>query len=154
DDICRRKDSTCYDSKRQVMPIPDCQVRDPRMRRTRQLLQNALRSLLDVKKLDEIGVQDITDAATVNGARFYDHYTDKYALFSAMIEGDIHKLLEERKINFDGSCSSGLAATLLAICEYFGRQNSAECAQHRSFTPLMDNAITVAIRERVLNGLS
>ena len=67
------------------MPISDCDVRDPRMKRTRQLLQGALRELLREKRLDEIGVQDITGAATINRATFYDHYTDKFALFQAMI---------------------------------------------------------------------
>jgi AcrR family transcriptional regulator len=70
------------------MPISDCDVRDPRMRRTRQLLQEALRKLLQTKRLDEILVQDITDAATVNRATFYDHYSDKFAIFEAMIAGD------------------------------------------------------------------
>src|ERR1700736_6545592 len=72
----------------QVMPISDCDVRDPRMSRARQLLQEGLRKLLQTKRLDEILVQDITDAATVNRATFYDHYSDKFAIFEAMIAGD------------------------------------------------------------------
>jgi AcrR family transcriptional regulator len=50
----------------QPVPISDCEVRDPRMRRTRKLLQDALQMLLHSKKFEEISVQDITDAATVN----------------------------------------------------------------------------------------
>jgi hypothetical protein len=46
------------------MPISDCEVRDPRIRRTRQLLQRALQSLLGTKSLDEILLQEITDEAT------------------------------------------------------------------------------------------
>lgn len=61
------------------MPISDCEVRDPRIRRTRQLLQSALQTLMQTRSFDEIAVQDITEAATVNRATFYDHYTDKYA---------------------------------------------------------------------------
>jgi AcrR family transcriptional regulator len=52
------------------MPISDCEVRDPRIRRTRQLLQGALLQLLGSKSFDDISVQDITDAATVNRATF------------------------------------------------------------------------------------
>ena len=58
------------------MPISDCQVRDPRIRRTRKLLQGALGALMQSKSFDEISVQDITEAATVNRATFYDHYND------------------------------------------------------------------------------
>ena len=137
------------------MPISDCDVRDPRMKRTRQLLQNALRSLLREKALDQILVQDVTELAAVNRATFYDHYTDKFALFEAMIASDFHKLLGERNIRFDGTCSSGLAAIILAVCEYLTQIHSSQtdCARQSSFTPLMDAAITLAIRRIVLDGL-
>ena len=58
----------------------DCNRLDPRIRRTRQLLQDALRKLLDQKGFDDITVQDITEAATLNRATFYAHYPDKFAL--------------------------------------------------------------------------
>ena len=76
-----------------TMPISDCQVRDPRIRRTRKLLQGALGTLMQAKSFDEISVQDITEAATVNRATFYDHYTDKYALLDALVAGGFHELL-------------------------------------------------------------
>jgi len=41
------------------------------------------------KSFDEIAVQDIAEAATVNRATFYDHYTDKYALLEAMVAAHI-----------------------------------------------------------------
>jgi AcrR family transcriptional regulator len=137
------------------MPISDCDVRDPRMRRTRQLLQEALRKLLQTKRLDEILVQDITDAATVNRATFYDHYSDKFAIFEAMIAGDFHKLLQERNIRFDGACSSALGDIILAVCEYLEQihGNENDCARQGSFNSLMDAAITRAIQVVVFNGL-
>ena len=137
------------------MPISDCDVRDPRMKRTRQLLQEALHKLLQTKRLDEILVQDITDAATVNRATFYDHYADKFALFEAMIAGDFHKLLQERNIRFDGACSSALEAIILAVCEYLEQihGNEDDCARQGSFSSLMDTAITRAIQVVVLSGL-
>lgn len=137
------------------MPISDCDVRDPRMKRTRQLLQGALRKLLEQRGLDEILVQDIAEAATVNRATFYDHYTDKFALFDAMVASDFHKLLADRNIQFDGSCFSGLAAIIHAVCDYLTevQSNETECARQRSFTPLMDAAITQAVRRVLLHGL-
>ena len=137
------------------MPISDCDVRDPRMRRTRQLLQEALRKLLQTKRLDEILVQDITDAATVNRATFYDHYSDKFTIFEAMIASDLHKLLQERNIRFDGACSSALGDIILAVCEYLEHIHSNEnhCARKGSFGSLMDAAITRAIQVVVFNGL-
>jgi AcrR family transcriptional regulator len=54
------------------------------MIRTRKLLQGALSTLLKTKSPGEISVRDITEAATVNRATFYDHYRDKHALLDAM----------------------------------------------------------------------
>jgi len=125
------------------------------MKRTRQLLQGALRELLKIKPLDEIGVQDITEVATINRATFYDHYTDKFALFDAMIAGGFHKLLEERNVRFDGTCSSGLEGIILAVIDYLQQIHSdqAACTRQDSISPLMDGAITLAIRRVVAEGL-
>src|SRR5580658_10125842 len=100
------------------MPISDCEVRDPRIRRTRQFLQGALRTLLQAKNFDALSVQDIADAATVNRATFYDHYTDKFALLEAMVAGEFHRLLEERKVQFDAGSPSAAASIVLATCDF------------------------------------
>jgi AcrR family transcriptional regulator len=136
------------------MPISDCEVRDPRIKRTRQLLQGALRKLLQEKGLDDIMVQDITEAATVNRATFYDHYADKFALFDAMIASDVHHFLESRNVRLDGTCPSALQGLVLAVCEYLKQtRGNPDCARHRSSTVRMDAAITFAIRRIMLEGL-
>src|ERR1700761_7239455 len=99
-----------------MAPISDCQVRDPRIRRTRKLLQGALGQLMHSRSFDEISVQDITEAATVNRATFYDHYTDKYALLEAMVAGSFHELLAARQVYYDGGCPSAVGAIILATC--------------------------------------
>lgn len=125
------------------------------MRRTRQLLQEALRNLMKGKSFDEILVQDITDAATVNRATFYDHYTDKYALLDAMIAGGFHRLLQERKVQYDGTCASAASAVILAACDYLSESfpDSPDCPRQGAFQPLIDSAITNAIRRVLLGGL-
>lgn len=138
------------------MPISDCEVRDPRVRRTRLLLQGALRDLMQKKGLDEISVQDIAEAATVNRATFYDHYTDKFALLSALVGGGFHKLLFERNISFDGSCPSTVQAIILAACDYLtmAHANSGGCNCNSQFEPLMEAAQVSAIRRVLLKGFS
>jgi AcrR family transcriptional regulator len=124
------------------------------MKRTRQLLQRALHSLLLEKGLDEILVQDITDAATVNRATFYDHYSDKFALFQAMIANDFHTLLQERNIRFEGTCPSAVSAIIFAVCDYLTQTHSTpgDCSRHSAFTPLMEAAVTNAIRGVLMQG--
>jgi AcrR family transcriptional regulator len=58
---------------------------DPRVRRTRKLLQQALTDLLAEKSFHSINVQDVVDRATVNRATFYAHFTDKYALLDYVV---------------------------------------------------------------------
>lgn len=137
------------------MPISDCEVRDPRIRRTRQLLQGALQGLMQAKSFDEISVHDITDAATVNRATFYDHYTDKFALLEAMVAGGFHMLLHERNIYYDGSCPMAIRAVILAACDYLTETRSAQeiCTKQSAFDPLVDAAIVTAIRGVLMKGI-
>lgn len=53
---------------------------DPRVRRTRQLLLQALEELLTEKGFRHLTVQDIAERAGVNRVTFYGHFPDKYAL--------------------------------------------------------------------------
>jgi AcrR family transcriptional regulator len=136
------------------MPISDCQVRDPRIRRTRKLLQGALGTLMHSKSFDEISVQDITEAATVNRATFYDHYTDKYALLDAMIAGGFHELLYERQLRYETGCPAALGAIIRATCDFQTQAHSAgDCERQTAFEPLMDAAIVAAIRRMLVEGL-
>lgn len=137
------------------MPVADPSPRDPRMKRTRRLLQDGLRNLLRQKPLEEILVQDITDAATVNRATFYDHYSDKFDLFNALIAADFQELLQERSVCLEEPCFSGLAAIMLAVGDYLERlhQDQAACTRQASSGPLIDAAVTLAIRRVVVEGL-
>ncbi len=129
------------------MPISDCQVRDPRIRRTRKLLQGALGSLMQSKSFDEISVQDITEAATVNRATFYDHYTDKYSLLEAMVAGGFHEFLHERQVRYESGCPGALTAIIQATCDFLAQVHSGgACERQNAFAPLMDAAIATAIR--------
>lgn len=118
---------------------------DPRIRRTRQRLQQALEELLETKDFDKISVQDVADAATVNRVTFYDHYTDKFALLECVVAGRFQKLLTERDVRFDGTCASALNAIVLAVCDYLARTRGLE--------PHLESAIIAVIRRMILDGL-
>jgi AcrR family transcriptional regulator len=124
---------------------------DPRIRRTRQLLQQALDKLLQKKEFDEISIQDIAEAATVNRATFYDHYTDKFQLLGCMVGCRFHELLTERQVQFGGSCGAELRAIVLAVCDYLTRMQGTNCK--RQLEPHMESAIITVVREILLSGL-
>jgi AcrR family transcriptional regulator len=50
---------------------------DPRVKRTRQFLRQALWELIPEKGYEAITIQDIADRATLNRTTFYLHYRDK-----------------------------------------------------------------------------
>ena len=124
---------------------------DPRIRRTRQLMQQALAKLLEKKEFDEISVQDIADAATINRATFYDHYTDKFSLLECMVGSRFHDLLAERDLQFDAACQSALRAIVLALCDYLTRMQGPDCK--RELEPHMETAIIAVVRRTLLDGV-
>src|ERR1700732_4536349 len=91
-----------------------CDRLDPRIRRTRQLLQDALRKMLEQKGFDDITVQDITEAATLNRATFYAHYPDKFALLEELIRVSFLQLLAQSHIRFCGAGSEAFEAIIHA----------------------------------------
>lgn len=133
------------------MPLPDHEVRDPRIKRTRHLLQNSLRDLLRQKPLEEILIQDITAAATVNRATFYDHYSSKHDLFNALIAADFQDLLAHRAVCFEHGDAAGLHALALAAAEFLTRlqQDHAACTRHASTGPFIDAALTLAVQQNL-----
>jgi AcrR family transcriptional regulator len=138
------------------MAASECEIRDPRVRRTRQLLQGALEQLMRTRAFDEITVQDIAEAATVNRATFYDHYADKFALLEALVAGGFHRLLHERSVHFDGDCAEAASPIIMAACDYLAltRADPAECQRQSAFEPLADAAIVSAIRYVLAQGLA
>lgn len=69
---------------------------DPRVKRTRKLLQDAFMALMAEKSFHAISVQDIAERATVNRATFYAHFEDKYALLDQVVGEWFQKMLNSR----------------------------------------------------------
>src|SRR5271156_6309625 len=124
---------------------------DPRIRRTRLMLQQALGTLLETKEFENISVQDITEAATLNRATFYDHYPDKFALLECMVARQFHGLLAERGIKFDGSCASALSAIVLGVCNFLAGAPGKE--RQGQMEPHMESAVVAVVRQMTLDGL-
>jgi AcrR family transcriptional regulator len=129
------------------------EIVDPRIRRTRHLLQQALAKLLATKEFEKISVHDITEAATLNRATFYDHYTDKFALLECMVGARFQELLAERGVQVDGACSSALKALMLGVCDYLAATPGIACERQRQMEPHMESAVIGVVRRMILQGL-
>jgi AcrR family transcriptional regulator len=129
-----------------------CDRLDPRVRRTRQLLQEALRKLLNQKRFDDITVQDITEAATLNRATFYAHYPDKFALLGELIRVTFLQLLTQRNVHFDGTCSTAFHPLILALCDYLLEVQKSQSSDHLQFEPFVEATVIDQIRLMLLEG--
>ena len=134
------------------MPNDECSRVDPRIRRTRQLLRDALTGLLERKDFDNINIQEIAEAATVNRGTFYAHYTDKFALLEELIRVRFLEHLEERNISFDGSCSSAFQAMVLALCDFLAEMQKLRSSQQRQFEPYVEAAVVGQLQKILLDG--
>jgi AcrR family transcriptional regulator len=129
-----------------------CDRLDPRVRRTRHLLQDALRKLLNQKRFDDISVQDITEAATLNRATFYAHYPDKFALLGELIRVSFLQLLAQRNVQFDGTCATAFHPMILALCDYLLEVQKSQSSDHLQFEPFVEATVIDQIRLILLEG--
>ena len=129
-----------------------CDKLDPRIRRTRALLHDALRKLLEQKGFDDITIQDITEAATLNRATFYAHYPDKFALLGELIRVTFLQRLAERHASFDGTCSSAFKAIILAVRDYLQEVQKSQSSDRLQFEPFVEATVIDQIRLVLLDG--
>jgi len=124
---------------------------DPRIRRTRKRLQRALEELMETRSFDEISVQVVADAATVNRATFYDHFTDKYSLLESTVASRFDEVLADSAVNFDDSYSVAIKGVVLTICNYLTRLQGPDT--RRELEPHMESAIIASVRRVLLDAL-
>ena len=83
---------------------------DRRARRSRKLLKESLLELMKQKTFSDISVRDVTDAADMNRATFYLHYTGTIELLQSVEED----LLEELQTLVDGHMQETFAVGSVA----------------------------------------
>ena len=135
------------------MPSSPCKTLDPRVRRTRQLLHDALDRLLETKDFEAISIQEITDAATLNRATFYDHYPDKGTLLRCWVALRFQALLDARGVHFDGTCGSALRAMALGVCDYLTGLAVGKDGHRRPLDPHLESAVSTVVKNMILDGL-
>ena len=114
---------------------------DPRIKRTRNLILEALGDLLAEKSFEAISVQDITAKAQINRATFYSHFEDKYDLLDYSIAQLFRQELEKRTLNACHYTPENLRMLILTVCEFLSRLHT-DCAQpHPQFESLVETQI-------------
>lgn len=75
---------------------------DPRVLRTRELIREAFRKLLQDKEFEAITIKDIAKTASINRATFYAHYEDKYDLLEEITALAFENMVPEQIVQAKG----------------------------------------------------
>jgi len=126
---------------------------DPRVKRTRQLLEKAFVELLGEKGFQAITVQDITERAGVNRATFYAHFEDKYALLDHGIRQGFMQEIEKRMLNACHYTPENLKNLIVAVCEFTHGVNSHCKPPQPQFESLVETQVKGVLYDVLLNWL-
>ncbi len=127
---------------------------DPRVRRTRRLLQEALGALLHEKNFQELSVQDIAERATVNRATFYAHFADKYDLLDSLMREGFQDRLVNRFPVTSAVTLPNLRLLIDIVFEYLGEAPD-DCSRpsHQQLLPLFQTAVQQTLYDFILRWL-
>lgn len=121
---------------------------DPRVKRTRQFLEQAFVDLLKEKGFQALTVQEITDRAMVNRATFYAHFEDKYALLDSLIREGFQRCLATTLPLAEPLSSARLSMLISAVFEYLGPlHDGRECRM--SDKQVMDPLFITAVQDEL-----
>jgi AcrR family transcriptional regulator len=120
---------------------------DPRVKRTRGLIQQAFGGLLAEKGFASITVQDITERAEVNRATFYAHFPDKYALLESNVRLSFRQELEKRTLSACHYTEDNLRALIITVCE-FALQIGSHCTgSENQYESLVETQVKHQVQE-------
>lgn len=131
------------------MPCPSAVPVDPRVRRTRKLLQDALRALLHEKTYASISVSDIAARATVNRNTFYAHYDDKQDLLASVLRADLAEALQRQFPALPPFTRANLAVVATTVFRYLGELEAACPRTARDLEPFISAALQEEIYELI-----
>ncbi len=118
---------------------------DPRVKRTRQMIEQAFDDLIKEKGFQTLSVQDITERAGINRATFYAHFPDKYALLDHSIRHRFHQELEKRMLNVCQFSLGNLRNLVIVVCEFVDKSHSQCAHSDLQFQALVEVQVRIQI---------
>ena len=126
---------------------------DPRITRTRGLLEKAFMEVVAEKNFQSVSVKDITQRAGVNRATFYAHFDDKYDLLDYSIRIRFRQELEKRTLNVCTFNVENLHALIVTVCEFIATASSHCNPPSLQFDSLMETQVKAQVQELVQNWI-
>src|SRR5215207_6950115 len=120
---------------------------DPRVRRTRRLLRDALISLILKKDFASITIKEITDRAEVAYITFFRHYESLDQLLMEVLDEGLVELMTHIEILAKQSDTSALETEGRLIFEYIGQKADL-------FRILLKSQSVTRIRRKVVRNIA
>lgn len=133
--------------------VTEIKYTDPRVKRTRKLLQQAFMELFKEKTFDSISIQDITERATVNRATFYAHFVDKYALMDSIIREQFHAVVAGHLPAQPRWSVNSLGNLIRGTFDFLGEFHHDCKLSDNQFDPLVERAIQQEIADILMGWL-
>ncbi len=126
---------------------------DPRVKRTRQLLEQSFMEIIEQKGFQAVTVQDITERAGVNRATFYAHFADKYALLDHSIRQGFMQEIDKRMLHACHLTLDNLRNLIVAVCEFTRSSNSHCKPAQAQFELLVETQVKAVMHELLMKWL-
>jgi AcrR family transcriptional regulator len=126
---------------------------DPRVKRTRAMLEQAFMDLLQENGFQALTVQDITERAGVNRATFYAHFADKYALLDHTVRQGFMQEIDKRMLNACHLTLDNLRNLIVAVCEFTRAVNSHCKPAQAQFESLVETQVKAVMHALLLKWL-
>jgi AcrR family transcriptional regulator len=136
-----------------VTPVNEA---DPRVKRTRKLLQQAFIELLAEKGFHGLSVQDIAERATVNRATFYAHFEDKYALMESYIREGFQQRLASKLPSPAPFTLDNLHLLIRTVFDYLAQVQDGQCSRSpnkQEVEPLFEATVQSELYKFILSWL-
>ena len=126
---------------------------DPRVKRTRQLLQQALLELVQEKRFASITVQDIAERATLNRATLYAHFEDKYHLLDSSIRERFQQVVASKLLAGSTWGVNTLRVLIGAVFDFLREMQSQRKPTDTPLEPLVEQIVQEELSELLLSWL-
>jgi AcrR family transcriptional regulator len=126
---------------------------DPRIKRTRAMIEQAFLDVLQEKSFTSMSVQDITEKAGVNRTTFYLHFTDKYELVTYSMNWRFRQAVEGSMLDKGQLSPENLRALIMTLAGFVEMADS-HCAVHEpQFEALMEAQVKQQVQAVLVQWL-
>lgn len=126
---------------------------DPRVIRTRQLLQTALLELMQEKPFQAISVTDLTRRATLNRATFYLHYLDKFDLLAQSARDTFTASINKKLPDWTAFHVTDIQLLAHATCEYLDGFLKGCAPANKPYEPLIEAELQRVLYDYIYSWL-